>query len=321
MKKMILERCVQLIILLFFVSVFCFGITYMAPGDSADLYIRSGMSEQQKQEIRKSLGVDKGPVEQYGRWLKKTLTGDFGVSLANFQPVMPQILEKLPATILLMGSALFLAILLSIPLGLVSGYKNGSLADKIISAVTCLGISVPPFWFGIILIVLISIKLGMLPTNGMRTVGVNSVSDVLVHLVLPVITLCFSMLASFTQYIRSSTIQELGEDYVQTARSRGCSEKKVLFGHVLKNSLLPVITLAGMSLASLVSGSVVLESLFGWPGIGTLALSAIKSRDYPMIMAFTMITCAVLVIGNFIADILYLVVDPRIKQGVMKNYG
>ena len=260
-------------------------------------------------------------MEQYGRWLKKTLTGDFGVSLANFQPVMPQILEKLPATILLMGSALFLAILLSIPLGLVSGYKNGSLADKIISAVTCLGISVPPFWFGIILIVVFSIKLGMLPTNGMRTVGVNSVSDVLVHLVLPVITLCFSMLASFTQYIRSSTIQELGEDYVQTARSRGCSEKKVLFGHVLKNSLLPVITLAGMSLASLVSGSVVLESLFGWPGIGTLALSAIKSRDYPMIMAFTMITCAVLVIGNFIADILYLVVDPRIKQGVMKNYG
>lgn len=321
MKKMILERLVQLIILLFFVSVFCFGITYMAPGDASDLYIRQGMSEQQKQEIRKSLGVDKGPVEQYGRWLKKTLSGDFGVSLANFQPVMPQILEKLPATILLMGSALFLAILLSIPLGLVSGYKNGSLTDRIISAVTCLGISVPPFWFGIILIVVFSIKLGMLPTNGMRTVGVNSVSDVVIHLVLPVITLCFSMLASFTQYIRSSTIQELGEDYVQTARSRGCSEKKVLFGHVLKNSLLPVITLAGMSLASLVSGSVVLESLFGWPGIGTLALSAINSRDYPMIMAFTLITCAVLVIGNFIADILYLVVDPRIKQGVMKNYG
>lgn len=321
MKKMILERCVQLIILLFFVSIFCFCITYMAPGDPSDLYIRQGMSEQQKEQIKESLGVDKSPVEQYGRWLKKTMTGDFGVSLANFQPVMPQIMEKLPATILLMGSALLFAILLSIPLGLIAGYKNGCLADQIISGITCLGISVPPFWLGIVLIITFSLKLGIFPTNGMRTVGVNSWKDVLLHLVLPVLTLSFGMVASFTQYIRSSTIQELGEDYVQTARSRGCSEKEVLFGHVLKNSLLPVITLAGMSLTSLVSGSVVLESLFGWPGIGTLALSAINSRDYPMIMAFTLITCAVLVIGNFIADILYIVVDPRIKQGMMKNYG
>lgn len=321
MKKMVIGRFVQLITLLFLVSVFCFFIVYMAPGEPADLYIREGMTEEQKQDIRKMMGADKGPAEQYGRWLKKTLTGDFGVSLSNFQPVLPQILEKLPATILLMGSALMLAIIVSVPLGLIAGYKNGTVVDQCISGITCIGLSVPSFWLGIILIVVFSVRLGIFPTNGMRTVGVYSAGDVLWHLVLPVITLCFGMLASFTQYIRSGTISELEEDYVQTARSRGCSEKKVLYGHVLKNSLLPVITLAGMSLTSLVSGSVVLESLFGWPGIGTLALSAIRSRDYPMIMAFTMITCAVLVIGNFIADILYIVIDPRIKQGMIKSYG
>lgn len=320
MRKMILGRMVQLVILLFFVSVFCFFIAYAAPGEPADLYIREGMTEQQKQGIREMLGADKSPVSQYVSWLKRTLTGDFGISLANFQPVIPQIMEKLPATILLMGSALLTAIALSIPLGLIAGYNNGTGVDQFISGMTCIGISVPSFWMGIVLIVVFSIRLGLFPTNGMRTIGVNRPGDVLWHLVLPVITLCFSMLASFTQYIRASTIGELQEDYVQTARSRGCSERKVLLGHVLKNSLLPVITLAGMSLASLVSGSVVLESLFGWPGIGTLALSAIRSRDYPMIMAFTLITCVVLVVGNFIADILYVIIDPRIKQGMTKNY-
>ena len=320
MKKMLIERVIQMIALLFLVSVFCFVIIQLAPGDISNLYIREGMSAEQKAMIQQMLGVDKSPVEQYFSWLGQTLKGDLGVSLANFQPVVGQIASRLPATMLLMGISLLLSLLISIPLGLIAGYKNGTAVDQAISGFTCFGMSVPSFWLGIVLIVVFAVNLGIMPTNGMRSTNVNTAGDVIWHLILPVLTLSIGNVASFTQYIRSSTISELEEDYVTTARSRGTSERKVLTGHVLKNSLLPVITLVGMSLSSLVGGSVVIESLFGWPGIGTLALSAIKGRDYPMIMAFTLITCMALVIGNFIADILYIVVDPRIRQGMMKNY-
>lgn len=319
MKKMMIERLIQMVVLLLMVSVFCFVIIQLAPGDISNLYIRDGMSAKQADMIRKTLGVDKSPVEQYLAWLGQTLKGDFGVSLSNFQPVAGQIGERIPATMLLMGVSLLVSFVLSIPLGLLAGYKNGTAIDQVISGFTCLGMSVPSFWMGIVLIVVFAVELGIMPTNGMRTVGVDTVGDVAWHLVLPVLTLCIGNLASFTQYIRSSTISELEEDYVVTARSRGTSERKILTGHVLKNSLLPIITMVGMSLSSLVAGSVVIESLFGWPGVGTLALSAIKSRDYPMIMAFTMLTCAALVVGNFIADVLYIVVDPRIRQGMRKK--
>lgn len=319
MKKMMIERLIQIMVLFFMVSIFCFVIIQLAPGDISDLYIREGMSAEQADMIRKTLGVDKSATEQYLAWLGQTLRGDFGVSLANFQPVVGQIGERIPATMLLMGVSLLVSLIFSIPLGLLAGYKNGTAIDQVISGFTCIGMSVPSFWMGIVLIVVFSVELGIMPTNGMRTVGIDTVGDVAWHLVLPVLTLCIGTLASFTQYIRSSTISELEEDYVVTARSRGTSERKILIGHVLKNSLLPIITLVGMSLSSLVAGSVVIESLFGWPGVGTLALSAIKSRDYPMIMAFTMLTCAALVVGNFIADVLYIVVDPRIRQGMRKN--
>lgn len=320
MRKMIIQRCVQMIVMLFVVSIFCFAIIYAAPGDAADLYIRVGMSEDQIQGIRERLGTDGNIVEQYKNWLSMTAKGDMGVSLSNFQPVLPQILAKIPSTILLMGSSLLLALFLSIPLGLIAGYKKGTIVDNLICGLTHVGMSIPSFWLGIMLIVLLSVQIKLFPTNGMRTSGVNSIGDILWHLVLPMITLTIGTLASFTQYIRSSTISELEEDYVMTARSKGTGEIGILIHHVLKNSLLPVITLVGMSLSSLVSGSVVIESLFGWPGIGTLALSAVRTRDYPMIMAFTLISCAVLIVGNTMADVLYTVVDPRIKQGMIKKY-
>lgn len=320
MKKMLIRRLIQMVILLFLVSIICFAIIQLAPGDISNMYIREGMSEAQKASIKHMLGVDRSPIEQYMSWLQETLSGNLGVSLSNFQPVATQILTRLPATVLLMGSSLIVSLLVAIPLGLFAGYRSGSRTDQIISGFTCIGMSVPSFWLGIVFVVIFSVNLGLFPTNGMHSTWVESVFDVIWHLILPVITLSIGNVASFTQYIRSSVINELEEDYVLMARSKGTSEKRILTGHVLKNSLLPVITLVGMSLSSLVGGSVVIESLFGWPGLGTLALAAIRVRDYPMIMAFTLITCAALVIGNFIADILYMIVDPRIRQGMKRNY-
>lgn len=318
MKKMILKRCLEAILVLFLVSILTYAIAYFAPGDPADMYIRPGMSEEQKEHIREVLGVDGNLGEQYLGWIKQVVKGDFGVSSFDQKEILPQIVERIPATVLLMGSALVLAIIISIFLGLLAGYKKDTWVDKVICGVTYIGMSMPAFWLGIVMILAFSLKLNLFPTNGMNTIGVHTFGDTLHHLVLPVLTLCFANIASYTQYIRSSTISELEEEYVLTAMAKGTGKWQVLSRHVLKNSLLPIITLTGMSLASLVGGSFVIESVFGWPGLGTLAMTAINRRDYTMIMAFTMISCAALVIGNFLADMLYMVVDPRIRQGMRK---
>ena len=318
MKKMVIKRCFEAVLVLFLVSILTYSIAYFAPGDAADMYIRPGMSEEQQERIREYLGVNGSLGEQYLGWMKQIVKGDFGISSFDQKEILPQIQERLPATILLMGISMLLAIIISIFLGLIAGYKKDTWVDKLICGITYIGMSIPTFWFGIIMILVFSLKLNLFPTNGMHTTGVNAIADTLHHLVLPVLTLCFANIASYTQYIRSSTISELEEEYVLTAMAKGSGQWKVLFRHVLKNSLLPIITLTGMSLTSLVSGSFVIESVFGWPGLGTLAMTAINRRDYTMIMAFTMIACVTLVIGNFLADVLYIVVDPRIRQGMNK---
>lgn len=172
-----------------------------------------------------------------------------------------------------------------------------------------------------VMIIVFSLKLRLLPSSGMHTIGVDSAWDTIKHLIMPAFTLCIGNLATFTRYIRSNTIGQLEEEYVLTAKSKGTSKGKILFRHVLKNCLLPIITLIGMRLASLVVGSFIIESIFGWPGLGTLGMSAIQSRDYPMIMAYTMLSGTILVLGNFLADILYAFADPRIKQGMGEAHG
>jgi peptide/nickel transport system permease protein len=180
--------------------------------------------------------------------------------------------------------------------------------------------SVPQFWLGMILIIVFASSLQLFPLSGMHTPGVHTISDALRHMVLPCLTLCITNMAPYVRYVRSSTIHELEEEYVLTAKAKGCSPSAILSRHVLKNSLLPVITLVGMNLSSIVGGSFVLEKVFGWPGIGMYAISAIQSRDYPVIMAYTMIVGTVLVFGNLLADVLYAVADPRIRQGMDVNY-
>lgn len=315
MGKFLLKRIVQTIPVVILVSIFSFLIIHLAPGDPMNMYVKPEMTEQEIDELRQELGLDGSVVQQYLGWVKNVLQGNMGNSLINHQPVARQIAEKLPATIGLMGISLILSLVISIPLGLLSGLKKNKLTDHIISLFSYIGISIPAFWFALMMIVVFSLKLRLLPSNGMRTVGVDTLWDLIKHVIMPSLVLSLGNTAVFTRYIRSNTITQLEEDYVLTAKAKGARRYRILICHVLKNCLLPVITIAGMNLASLVTGSFIIESIFGWPGMGTLGMSAINSRDYPMIMGFTMLSCIILILGNFIADLLYGIADPRVKQG------
>lgn len=320
MKKFAVKRFVQMLITLLLVTFLSFSIIYFAPGDPLYMYMTptSGsfkMSEEQLESMRHKMGLDGNMAEQYIRWGKRMLKGNWGVSLSNYQPVKKQVLDRLPNTIGIMGAAMVLALVLSVPLGLLAGYYKNRWVDNLVNCVSYFGISIPVFWFGMLLIIIFSMKLGILPSSGMHTLGETGFLDLLRHSVLPVIVLSVNHLAVFTRYIRSNTIQQLEEEYVLTALSKGASKKRVLFVHVMKNCLLPVVTLAGMNFGTLITGSFVVETVFGWPGLGMLCMEGINNRDYPIIMAITMLSCTVLLIGNFLADVLYGMIDPRIRQG------
>ncbi len=323
MKDFILKRLAQMLLVLVIVSMFAFSIIYFSPGDPLYLYTSPSvssykMTEEQLNDMREALGLNGNVVQRYANWAGKMIQGDWGLSVSNHQPVKAQIMDKLPNTIGLMGAALFLSILVSIPLGLLAGYYKNQWIDNVISGISYLGISLPAFWFGIMLIIVFSLHLGWFPSAGMRTIGVNSAADVIRHAVLPVIVLSVNNTAVFVRYIRSNTIEQKEEEYVMTAISKGVPKQRVLWGHVLKNCLLPIITMVGMNFGTLITGSFIVESVFGWPGLGTLCLDAINSRDYTMIMGITMLACIVLLTGNFLADLLYGFADPRIKQGKEK---
>lgn len=320
-KKYIVKRILGLIPVLLLVSIFSYVIIQAAPGDPIDNYIRPGMTEEEIAEVKAAYGLDRSVAEQYINWLTHVLRGDFGTSVKQHRPVAEMIGERLPATLLLMGTSLLISIIVAIPLGLWSGLHKNKAVDKIVSIITYLGISVPPFWFGMIMVLAFAIGLHWFPTGGMHSLNVNTTSDLLWHMVLPAIVLSLNNTAVFTKYIRSNTITQLEEDYVVTARSKGTSKKKILFKHVLKNCLLPIITLIGINIAGLVCGSFVIENVFSWPGIGRLCMEAVGNRDYPVIMGYTMFSCLILILGNLLADVLYAVADPRIRQGIGEKNG
>ncbi len=326
MKNFVLKRLAQMVLVFVIVSMFSFSIIYFSPGDPLYLYTSPAvssykMTDEQLDSMRESLGLDGNVAQRYISWAKKMIQGDWGLSISNHQSVKDQIMEKLPNTIGLMGASLLLSLIVAIPLGLLAGYYKNRWIDNIISGISYLGISLPAFWFGIMLIIIFSLKLGWLPSSGMRTIGVTSAADVIRHGILPVVVLSVNNTAVFVRYIRSNTIEQKEEEYVTTAISKGVPEMQVLRGHVLKNCLLPIITMVGMNFGTLITGSFIVESVFGWPGLGTLCMNAVNSRDYTMIMGITMLACTVLLIGNFLADILYGFADPRIKQGKEKQNG
>lgn len=321
MKKYILKRLLELIPVLILVSIFSFFIIQASPGDPIDNYVRPGMTEEQIEDIKEEYELDGSMAQQYFRWMSHIMRGDLGTSIHQNRRVVDIIAERLPATLMLMGTALAFSLMIAIPLGLWAGLRKNKRSDNIISLISYLGISIPPFWLAMIGIILFSLKLHLLPSGGMHTVNVNTAADLLWHMILPAFVLSLNNMAIFTRYIRSNTISQLEEDYVQTAMAKGTGKRKILFRYVLKNCLLPIITLAGINIAGLVCGSFVVETIFSWPGIGRLAMDAVGNRDFPLIMGYTMFSCIILILGNLIADVLYAVADPRIRQGMGRDNG
>ena len=310
----IFKRFIQSIFIMFIISILCFILTKIAPGDPVLTYVQPNMSEEYINQIRSSLGLNQPIYIQYFLWLKGILTGNFGYSLINNRPVLAQIIERLPATVLLMGTSLVLSTIISIPLGLLSGEYKNKFLDKITVFLSYVGISIPTFWFAIVLIYLFSVNLKLLPSIGMHNVGDESFSDLIKHMILPCTVITLSNVAVYTRYIRSSAITELTSDYSMVQTAYGASRFTILFRHILKNALLPIITILGMSLQNLVSGAIITETIFGWPGMGQLAINSVTTFDYPLIMAITMFTALLIIVGNLAADLLYSIVDPRIKN-------
>lgn len=313
MKK-IGSRFVQCVLTLFVVSILCFALTKAAPGDPVLTYVEPNMSEEYIQTLRESLGLTKPLYEQYFLWLGRILQGNFGNSLMNKRPVLTQIMERLPATMLLMGTSMLLGFLIAIVLGLYSGKNKNGWLDKIVSLLCYIGISIPTFWFGIMAIYLFSVHFNLLPSIGMYSGDARTLGDLILHLIMPCSVLTFTNAAQYIRYLRSSTITEMSSDYVMVQRAYGMKDSEILFRHVLKNAILPMITVLGMSLQSLVSGAIITEQVFAWPGIGQLAVTAVTQFDYPLIMGITMFTALLVVVGNLLADVLYAVFDPRIRK-------
>ncbi|MDQ0268221.1 ABC transporter permease [Cytobacillus purgationiresistens] len=313
MKKVILKRFLNAIPLLFIISIIAFLLIKLAPGDPIQSFVTPDMNPDDVERMRKSLGLDQPIYMQYILWLQNILTGNFGYSIITKRPVLDMIIERIPATLGLMGASLLLSLIIAIPLGMITAVKKNTIFDRIANFFAYIGISIPGFWFGLMLIYVFSLQLGLLPSMGMRTVGTDSIWDVMKHGILPATVLAFQNISVYMRYIRSSTIRQLDEDYVQIQYAYGASKRHVLFNHVLRNVLLPVITIIGLSIPNLVGGAFITETVFSWPGLGLLGVTSIFSFDYPVIMAITLFSSVMLILGNLIADILYSVVDPRIR--------
>lgn len=314
MLKYILKRVLQAIPLLIIISIICFTLIQLAPYDAVDAMTTPNMTQKTVDLIKARYGLDKPAYVQYFYWVKGILSGEWGYSIVTHENITKDLSVRIPNTILLVLPAYVLALILSIILGLIAGARKGKLADKIIDGLSSFGIAIPSFWMAMILVFVFGYSLNLLPILGMHTVGnESSFSDLLSHLVLPCTVLTLSFMPEIVRYVRSSAIGQLSEDYVMVQQAYGSPSAWILFRHVLRNVLLPIITIVGMSLPMLVTGAVVTETVFGWPGIGTYFVKAIQGFDYPVVMAVMLLSSSLVIIGNLASDILYSIVDPRIK--------
>ncbi|MBB2479152.1 ABC transporter permease [Bacillus sp. APMAM] len=315
MAKYILKRVLQAIPMLIIISIICFALIQMAPYDAIDSMTTPNMSQKTIELIKAKYGLDQPAYIQYFDWVKGILRGDFGYSLVTHQSISQDLLSRIPNTIVLVLPAYVLALILAIVLGLIAGANKGKLLDKMIDGFSSIGIAIPSFWLAMIFIFIFGYKMGLFPILGMHTIGLeDSASDFFHHLVLPCVVLTIAFLPELIRYVRSSTIGQLAEDYVMVQEAYGSSGAAILFKHVLRNALLPLVTIVGMSLPMLVTGAFVTETVFGWPGIGPYFVKSIQGFDYPVVMAIMLFSASLVILGNLLSDILYCIIDPRIKE-------
>lgn len=316
MGTYIAKRLAISIPVLFLISVGAFILVHLTPGDPADMYIIPDMTPAQIEMTRAALGLDKPLVIQYADWVGNFLTGNLGFSFGNRQPVLDIIGQRLTPTLLLMSLSLLVAYMTAIPLGIIAALRKDTLLDRCIIGWTFLNVSFPPFFLGLALIYIFAVQLDIFPTGGMSVLGSDSdAEDLFMHLVLPVIVMASQFSANMIRYVRSSVIDVMHQNYIRTALAKGLSWRQILWHHVLRNSLIPIITVIGTDLPKIIGGAVITEQIFQWPGIGSLTVAAINSRDYPILMAIVILSAVAVLIANFIIDILYAVIDPRIKYG------
>src|ERR1051326_933442 len=314
MGRYIARRLIQAIPLLFGISLIVFLIIHFAPGDAAEFALGSRANQEDIERLRQYLGLDLPWYEQYGRLLKTWLSGDLGDSVVLRRPVFDLIVERAPRTAELLGGSILCSLLIAVPIGVISAVKRYSLTDAVVTVVSFIGVALPSFWLGIILILIFAVSLGWLPAGGAQTVGEPfSIGDHLKHLILPLSVLTLVRTAGWSRYLRSSMLEVLGQDYVRTARAKGLTEPRVVYRHALRNAVTPIITLLGLSLPDIVGGAIITEQIFNWNGLGQLTVRATLTRDVPVVMALVMLSGVAIVIGNLLADITYGLVDPRIK--------
>lgn len=295
------------------VSAVIFLIVHSAPG-GPEILNNPDVDPETAKAIARDLGLTDPIIVQYARWVSRAATGSLGRSYQHQVPVITLIRNRLPNTLLLAGTALGVALLVAIPLGVISAVRRYSALDYMATIGAFFGVSIPNFWLGIMLIVLFSVTLGWLPSAGMRTAGVETgLADLLRHLVMPAIVLSTFPLAQLMRYARSSMVEVLSQDYVRTAQAKGLSPRRVLGTHALRNALIPVVTVLGVVTPRLLSGAVITETIFAWPGLGRLAVDAAITRDYPVIMGLTMVTAVLVTVSNLLTDVAYVALDPRIS--------
>jgi len=310
-----LRRLLISVPLLLVITAIIFTMLQFTPGDPLDAYIPPDqvVTAEQRAIIRRDLGLDQPKVVQYGHWLGRAAQGDLGYRIKNGEPVITEIGRRLPPTLLLMGAGMGVGVALGLLFGVIAAVKRYTVIDNLLTLFAFLGISTPAFLAGLLGLYIFSLKLKWFPAGGYQTPGDGGVLDILSHLILPAMILSVTYIAILMRYTRSSMLEVIHQDYVRTASAKGVSSARVVSKHVLRNALIPVVTVIGANVANLIGGAVFLETIFSWPGTGQLYLDAIDARDYPMIMGTTLVLAAVILLANLVTDLLYGLIDPRIR--------
>lgn len=303
MRTFVLRRLVATILMLFLVAAAVFALGHLS-GDPVLLMVPDEATQEDIAVLRHALGFDRPILEQFWDFVSRAAQGDLGQSLRYRQPSLPLVLDRMPATLELSAAAMFIALVVAIPAGVISATRPGTLVDAVVSIVSSIGQALPAYWTGIVLIIIFAAELGWLPAAGRG--GWSS-------LVLPAITLGLWPMARIARVLRSSLLELLSDDFVRTARSKGLAERVILLRHVMRNASIPVITVIALTFGTLLGGTVITESVFAWPGIGRLALDAVYTRDFPLLQAIVLVVAVIFVAINFLTDLLYVWVDPRIR--------
>ncbi len=316
MGKYIIRRLLISIPMLIGITLIIFLLANMLPGDAvtAMMATEAPVSQDAIDQMRINLGLDKSIVVRYAIWMKGLVQGNLGYSHITYLPVGQVIAERIGPTLELMGISLLISIVIGIILGVISALKQYTVLDYVLTVLGFIGRSIPVFFVGMLLIYFFALKLPWFPVSGMSEAGTDGgIRDNIWHLVLPMVSLSILRIAEFLRYTRASMLEQLHSDFVWTARSKGLKEKMVISKHVFRNALIPIITLIGLNIPVLFSGAIIIEQVFQWPGIGTLFVTSVTQRDYPMLMGLSLISSVVILVSNLLTDIMYAVVDPRIK--------